>query len=31
MPVALKAFHWQPVRNTKKMPFMARRGSTGGL
>jgi len=31
MPVAFKAFHWQPVRSTKKMAFMALRGSTGGL
>ena len=31
MPVAFKAFHWQPVRNAKKMPFMALRGSTAGL
>jgi hypothetical protein len=31
MPVAFKAFHWQPVRKTKKMAFMALRGSTGGL
>jgi hypothetical protein len=28
MPVAFSAFHWQPVRNTKKMAFKARRFST---
>jgi len=31
MPVAFNAFHWQPVRKTKKIASMARRGGTGGL
>jgi hypothetical protein len=31
MPVALSAFHWQPVRNTKKMASIAFRSGTRGL
>src|SRR3954469_21246246 len=31
MPVAFRAFHWQPVRRTKKMASIARRSSTLGL
>lgn len=31
MPVAFRAFHWQPVRRTKKMASMAWRSSTRGL
>jgi hypothetical protein len=30
MPVAFSAFHWQPVRSTKKIASMARRPSTRG-
>jgi hypothetical protein len=30
IPVPLSAFHWQPVRNTNKMAFMAARFSTRG-
>src|SRR3954452_25157411 len=30
-PVAFRAFHWQPVRRTKKMASIARRSSTLGL
>jgi hypothetical protein len=30
-PVAFRAFHWQPVRSTKKMASMAFRGAVGGL
>jgi hypothetical protein len=30
MPVALSAFHWQPVRNTKKMASIAFRSGTRG-
>jgi hypothetical protein len=31
MPVAFRAFHWQPVRRTKKMASIALRSSTRGL
>ena len=31
MPVALSAFHWQPVRSTKKMASIASRSGTRGL
>ncbi len=31
MPVALSAFHWQPVRSTKKMASIALRSGTRGL
>jgi len=31
MPVAFSAFHWQPVRRTKKMASMAARSGTRGL
>ena len=31
MPVALSAFHWQPVRSTKKIASMAFRSGTRGL
>lgn len=31
MPVAFSAFHWQPVRNTKKIASIARRSGTRGL
>lgn len=31
IPVAFKAFHWQPVRRTKKMASIALRGGTEGL
>src|SRR5579872_3034155 len=30
MPVAFSAFHWQPVRKTKKIPFIAVRSATRG-
>lgn len=30
MPVALSAFHWQPVRSTKKIPFMHTRSGLRG-
>ncbi len=30
MPVALSAFHWQPVRNTNRIPFIAWRSATRG-
>ena len=30
MPVAFRAFHWQPVRRTKKMASIALRSSTRG-
>jgi hypothetical protein len=30
IPVALSAFHWQPVRSTKKMASMAARSGTRG-
>jgi hypothetical protein len=31
MPVALSAFHWRPVRSTKKMASIAARSGTRGL
>ena len=31
MPVALSAFHWQPVRSTKKIASIAARSGTRGL
>ena len=31
MPVALSAFHWQPVRRTKKIASIAARSGTRGL
>ena len=31
MPVAFRAFHWQPVRNTKKIAAIAARSGTRGL
>ena len=31
IPVAFRAFHWQPVRSTKKMASMALRSATLGL
>jgi hypothetical protein len=31
MPVAFRAFHWQPVRSTKTIASIARRLSTRGL
>lgn len=31
IPVASKVFHWQPVRSTNKMAFMASRSGTRGL
>ncbi len=31
IPVAFNAFHWHPVRSTKKIPSMAFRSSTRGL
>ena len=31
MPVACKAFHWQPVRSTKKIASIAARSGTRGL
>lgn len=31
MPVAFRAFHWHPVRRTKKMPSIALRSGTRGL
>ncbi len=31
MPVARKAFHWQPVRSTKKIASIAARSGTRGL
>ena len=31
MPVAFKAFHWQPVRRTKKIASIALRSGTRGL
>ena len=31
MPVAFSAFHWQPVRSTKKIATMALRSGTRGL
>ncbi len=31
MPVALSAFHWQPVRSTKKIASIALRSGTRGL
>ena len=31
IPVAFRAFHWHPVRNTNKMPFSALRSGTRGL
>ena len=31
MPVAFRAFHWQPVRSTKKMASIAVRSGTRGL
>ena len=31
MPVSLRAFHWHPVRSTKKMASIAARSGTRGL
>ena len=31
MPVSLSAFHWHPVRSTKKMASIAARSGTRGL
>lgn len=31
IPVAVRAFHWQPVRNTKKIASIAARSGTRGL
>lgn len=31
MPVPFSAFHWQPVRNTKRIAFIASRSATRGL
>lgn len=31
MPVTSKAFHWQPVRRTNRIPFIASRSGTRGL
>jgi hypothetical protein len=31
MPVSLSAFHWHPVRSTKKIAFIAARSGTRGL
>ena len=31
MPVAFRAFHWQPVRSTKKIASIAARSGTRGL
>ncbi len=31
MPVSLRAFHWQPVRSTKKIASIAARSGTRGL
>ena len=31
MPVASSAFHWQPVRSTKRIAFIAERSGTRGL
>jgi hypothetical protein len=31
IPVARRAFHWQPVRSTKKMASIAARSGTRGL
>jgi hypothetical protein len=31
MPVTFSAFHWQPVRSTKKIASIAARSGTRGL
>ena len=31
MPVSLRAFHWHPVRSTKKIASIAERSGTRGL
>lgn len=31
IPVAFRAFHWQPVRSTKNIAFIAERSGTRGL